>query len=332
MAIHIRRREFVVTLGSAASWPLVARAQQAGRIARIGFLGAATASGYARQVEGFRLGLRDLGYVEGTNIVIEYRWAEGNYARLPKLAAELARSNVDVIVTHGTPGALAAKQATETVPVVMAIIGDSVVSRIVASVAHPGGNLTGSSFFAPEINAKRFELLKEVLPRITRVAILFHRDNPPYLGDNPPYPGMETTARSLGIELSLYSVRLPNEFESAFDKMQQEDAKAVSIIEDGMLNANVTTIVALATRRSLLSIGAKEVAQAGGLIGYGVDFFAIFRRAAAFVDKILKGTKPADIPIERATKFDFVLNLKTAKVLGLDVPMSILLRADEVIE
>jgi putative ABC transport system substrate-binding protein len=304
----------------------------AGRIARIGFLGAATASGYARQVEGFRLGLRDLGYVEGTNIVIEYRWAEGNYARLPELAAELARSNVDVIVTHGTPGALAAKQATETVPVVMAIIGDSVVSRIVASVAHPGGNLTGSSFFAPEINAKRFELLKEMLPRITRVAILFHRDNPPYLGDNPPYPGMETTARSLGIELSLYSVRLPNEFESAFDKMQQEDAKAVSIIEDGMLNANVTTIVALATRRSLLSIGAKEVAQAGGLIGYGVDFFAIFRRAAAFVDKILKGTKPADIPIERATKFDFVLNLKTAKVLGLDVPMSILLRADEVIE
>jgi putative ABC transport system substrate-binding protein len=323
----MRRRDFIIGIvGPTIVWRLAARAQQAGKIAQIGFLGAASASAYARQVEGFRLGLHDLGYTEGTNVAISYRWAEGNYARLSELAAELVRSNVDVIVTHGTPAILAAKHATVTVPIVMAIIGDPVASGIVASLARPGGNITGSSFFFPELNAKRVELLKEMLPRITRIAILLNPDNPA----NRPDQKVEATARSLGIGLSPVPVRLPNDFEGAFGKMQQDDVSAVVIEDDGLLNANVIAIATLATKRGLLSIGNKELAQAGGLIGYGVDFFTIFRRAAAFVDKVLKGIKPTDIPIEQATKFDFVLNVKTARALGLDVPTSIL--SDEVIE
>jgi putative tryptophan/tyrosine transport system substrate-binding protein len=328
--VGVRRREFVILLGgAAAAWPLAARAQQTGKVARIGFLGAASASGYARQVEGFLLGLRELGYIEGTNIVITYRWAEGNYAQLPELAAELTRSNVDVIVTHGTPGALAAKQATATVPIVIAIIGDPVAAGVAGSMARPGANITGLSYFFPEISAKRVELLKEMLPRITRVAVLLNRDNPL---NQSLFPKMETAARLLGVGLSKFQVHSPSEFESAFEKMQQEDVKAVVILDDGMLQANVTAIAALATKRNLPSIGNKELTQAGGLSGYGVDFFATFRRAAALVDKILKGTKPADIPIEQATTFQFVLNLKTARSLGVTIPPTLLARADEVIE
>jgi putative ABC transport system substrate-binding protein len=325
----VNRRAFITLLGGVAAWPLAARAQQAGKTARIGFLGAASASGYARQVEGFRSGLRDLGYIEGTNIIIAYRWAEGNYARLPELAAELIRSKVDVILTHGTPGALAAKQATATVPIVMAIVGDPVGSGIVGSLARHGGNITGSSFFGPELGAKRIELLKEMLPPITRIGVLINPDNPYFRLE---LPALEATAQSLGFAVSQFPVRSPKEFESAFEKMQQEGVKAVAVQDEGMLTANVTAIAALATRRNLLSIGNNDLAQAGGLIGYGVNFFEIFRRAAAFVDKILKGTKPTDIPIEQATRFHFVLNLKTARALGLDVPTSMLLRADEVIE
>jgi len=326
----MRRREFITLVaGGLAVWPLAARAQQSGKVSRIGFLGAASASGYARQVEGFRSGLHELGYIEGINIVIAYRWAEGNYARLPELAAELIRSNVDVIVTHGTPGTLAAKQATVTVPIVMAIIGDPVGTGIVASLAHPGGNVTGTSFFGPELGAKRIELLKEMLTRITRVGVLVNPDNPYFRLE---LPALETAARLLGVEVSRFPVRSPSEFERAFEKMQQEDVKAVAVQDEGMLTANVTAIAALAIRRKLLSIGNNDLAQAGGLIGYGVNFFEIFRRAAVFVDKILKGTKPADIPIEQAARFHFVLNLKMARALGLDVPTSMLLRADEVIE
>jgi putative tryptophan/tyrosine transport system substrate-binding protein len=326
----MRRRQFITLVGSAAAaWPFAARAQQPGKVARIGFLGAASASGYANQVAGFRSGLRDLGYVEGTNVIIEYRWAEGNYERLRELATQLIRSNVDVIVTHGAPATLAAKQATATVPIVAAIIGDPVASGVLASVARPARNVTGQSVFSPELSAKRIELLKEVMPQMSRVAALLNPDNP---ANGPDLRAMETTAHSLKVELQQFPVRGPNEFESAFDRMEQGRFEAVHIHEDGMLNANVRAIVPLATKRRLLSIGGKEIAQAGGLIGYGVNFFALYRRAAVFVDKILTGTKPADIPIEQATRFEFVLNLKTAKSLGLDMPTSVLLRADEVIE
>jgi putative ABC transport system substrate-binding protein len=331
MAIHIRRREFIFTLGgAAAAWPLAARAQQLGKVPRIGFLGAASASGYARQLEGFRLGLRDLGYVEGTNIVIEYRWAQGKYEHLRELAAELIRSNVDVIVTHGTPGALAAKQANAAIPIVLALVGDPVAAGIVASLARPGGNITGQSFFAPELAAKRIQLLKQLMPQMTRIAAFMNPSNPGGVGGE--LQAMETAAKSLKMELKQVLVRGPNEFESAFEQMQQESVAAVAISDDGMLIANIIAIAALATKRRLVSIGNKEFAQAGGLMGYGVDFFATFRRAAVFVDRILKGAKPADIPIEQATKFEVVINLKTAKALGLDVPPTLLATADEVIE
>jgi ABC-type uncharacterized transport system substrate-binding protein len=327
----VKRREFISLLGGAAAgWPLAARAQQPGKVPRIGFLGAASASSYATQLAGFRLGLRDLGYVEGTNIVIEYRWAEAKYERLRDLVAELIRSNVDVIVTHGTPGSLAAKQMTAIIPIVMAAIGDPVATGIVGSVSRPSGNITGLSFFNPELNAKRIELLKEVMPRITRVGVLINADNPAGIG--PELQAMETAARSLKLGLQQFPVREPSEFESAFERMEQGHLEAVEISDDGMFIANARAIAALATKRRLLSVGNKDFAQAGGLMGYGVDFFAMFRRAPVFVDKILKGAKPADIPIEQATKFEFVINLKTAKALGLEFPPTLLVRADEVIE
>jgi putative tryptophan/tyrosine transport system substrate-binding protein len=329
----IRRREFITLLGgAAAAWPLAARAQQSGKVARIGFLGAASANaaGYANRIAAFRSGLRDLGYVEGTNLVIEYRWAEEKYERLPELAADLIRANVDVVVTHGTPASVAAKRATATIPVVMAMIGDPIASGIVTSVARPGGNITGSSFFSPEISAKRIELLKETMPQLTRAAALLNRDNPMNMGAE--LQAMETVAQSLKLQLKQFPVRASNEFERTFDTMQGEHVEGVTLGEDPIFIANLTAIGALASKRRLLSIGSKEFAQAGGLIGYGIDFIAAYRRAAVFVEKILKGSKPGDLPIEQATKFDFVLNLKTAKALGFEVPTPILLRADEVIE
>jgi putative ABC transport system substrate-binding protein len=329
----IRRREFITLLGgAAAAWPLAARAQQSGKVARIGFLGAASANaaGYANRIAAFRSGLRDLGYVEGTNLVIEYRWAEEKYERLPELAADLIRANVDVVVTHGTPASVAAKRATATIPVVMAMIGDPIASGIVTSVARPGGNITGSSFFSPEISAKRIELLKETMPQLTRAAALLNRDNPMNMGAE--LQAMETVAQSLKLQLKQFPVRASNEFERTFDAMQGEHVEGVTLGEDPIFIDNLTAIGALASKRRLLSIGSKEFAQAGGLIGYGIDFTAAYRRAAVFVEKILKGSKPGDLPIEQATKFDFVLNLKTAKLLGFEVPTPILLRADEVIE
>jgi putative ABC transport system substrate-binding protein len=319
------RREFVTLLGGAvAAWPLAVRAQRRGNVARIGLLGAASESGMAPRVEGLRSGLRDLGYVEGTNVIIEYRFADDKYERLPELAADLVRSNVDVIVTNGTPGSLTAKQATATIPIVVATIGDPL--RVVASLARPGGNITGLSSFGPELFAKRIELVKELMPQLTRMATLF----------NPGAPGdvktMETTAESLKVELQQFPVRAPSEFENAFQRMEQGRIAAVAIDEDVMLSANLGAIASLATKGRLVAVGNKEFAQAGGLIGYGGDIVANYRRAAVFVDKILKGAKPADIPFEQVVKVEFILNLKTAKVLGLDIPPIMLVRADEVIE
>jgi putative tryptophan/tyrosine transport system substrate-binding protein len=323
------RREFVALLGGAA-WPVAARAQQPVKVPRIGFLGAASASSYASQLEGFRLGLHDLGYVDGTNLLIEYRWAQGEYERLRELMDELVRSNVDVIVTHGTPAALIAKQATATIPVVVALLGDPVASGIVASVARPGGNITGQSFFSPELAAKRVELLKELTPRVARIAVLMNPGNPVVMGAE--LQAMESTAKSLKVQIQQVLVREPNEFERAFDQVQDGPAVAVAITDDSMLIANMRAIAAVVMKRRFVSIGNKEFAQAGGVMGYGVDFFSTYRRSAVFVDRILKGAKPADIPIEQATKFQFALNFKSAKALGLEVPAMLLARADEVIE
>ena len=325
----MRRREFITLLGGAAAWPLAARAQQAGKVPRIGFLGAASPSTFASRLEGIRLGLRDFGYVEGTNITIEYRWAEGRYERLPELAAELVRSNVDLIITHTTPGSLAAKRATTTIPIVMALIGDPVVAGIVASLARPGGNITGQSFFGAEIRAKRIELLKEVMPRLTQVAVILNADNP---GAETEFQAMEATAKLLNITLQPFRLREPSELASVFERIEQAYVEAVETGDDPLSTLNAGAIAALAARGRLLSIGSEDIARAGGMMGYGVDFVATYRHTAFFVDKILKGTNPADVPIERASKFQFVLNLKTAKALGLDVPTATLLRADEVVE
>jgi putative ABC transport system substrate-binding protein len=325
----VKRRDFIVVLGGAAVWPLAAGAQQPHKVPRIGFLGAASATGFANQLRGFRQGLADLGYIEGTTIAIEYRWAEGKIACLPELAVELVRTNVEVIVAHGTPGILAAKQATATIPIVMAASGDAEASGLVASLARPGGNVTGLTFFNPELAAKRFELLKETLPSLTEVGLLLNPANPINV---PIVPMIKLTAQALGLEVHPFGVSGPTEFEGVFAAMTAKRVGAVVIIDDATLIANAPAVARLALQQRLPSSGWPDYAVAGGVIGCGVRFPDMFRRAAMFVDKILKGTKPADLPVERATKFETIVNLKTAKALGLDVPTATLLRADEVIE
>jgi len=327
----MRRRDFIKRIaGAGVAWPLVARAQQRPTKSVIGFLGTASLTTFAARLEGFRLGLRDFGYVEGTNITVVYRFAEGHYERLPELAADLVRSKVDLIVTHGTPGGLAAKAATTTIPIVIASQGDPVANGIVASIARPGGNITGQSFFNPELRAKRIEVLKEVMPHLTHVAVILNADNPAATG--PELQAMETAARALNIELQAFRLRESSELVSAFEKMEQTHAEAVETGDDPVSITNVGAIVALAARGRLLSIGPEDVPRAGGVIGYGADIVALFRRAAFFVDKILKGANPGDLPIERVSKFQFILNRKAAKALGFELPVATLLRADEVIE
>ncbi len=309
--------------------PLAADAQPPAKAHRIGLLGAASPSAYASHVEAFRQGLRDLGYVEGKNFSIEYRWAEGNYDRLPDLVTDLVRLKVDVILTHGTPGTLAAKRATATIPIVMAVSGDAVATGIVASIARPGGNITGSTFFFPELNAKRVDLLKQALPRIARVAALSNPDNP---ATASALQAMEATAQSLKVEFQRFEARGPDEFARVFSEMAKRRAEALVVLEDAMLIAHARRVADLATKSRLPAIGIREFADAGGLMSYAVNFPEIWRRAAVFVDKILKGARPADLPVEQASKFELVVNFKTAKALGLKLPQSFLVRADKVIE
>jgi putative ABC transport system substrate-binding protein len=326
----MRRRDFIAGFtGAAFAWPLAAHAQQPAKIFRIGFLGLPTAEGLPKRPEAFRAGLRDLGYQEGRDFVIEYRWADGNYDRLPALAADLVRLKVDVIVTHGTPGVLAAKQATTTIPIVMASVGDALGSGLVSSLPQPGGNVTGLTFFNPELAAKRIELLKEAMPGLTDVGILLNLANPMI---EPVLPQMNRVARSLKLELHQFDVRAPAEFEGAFAAMAAIRVGALVVIDDAVLLSNAPTLAALALKQRLPSCGWPDFAIDGGLMAYGVDFLDMFRRAATFVDKIRKGAKPADLPVERSTKFGTILNMKTAKALGIELPTSLLLRADEVIE
>ena len=327
----MRRRSFIMLLGgAAAAWPVAVRAQEADRVRRIGFVGLPSAGSLPERPEAFRAGLRDLGYQEGRNIVIEYRWAEGRYEHLPALFAELVGLNVDVIVTHGTPGALAAKQVTNTIPIVIAVIADAEASGVVASLAKPGGNVTGLTIFIPELAAKRLELLKESMPGLTEVGVLLNRINP---ANAPILPAMRRTAESLTLKLHQFGVREPDEFEAAFAEMASKRIGALVVIDDAILIANAQTLAQIALRQRLPSVGGwRDYAVAGGLLSYGINFTDMFRRAANFVDKILKGAKPNDLPVERATKFETIVNLKTAKALGIEVSTSLLLRADEIIE
>jgi putative ABC transport system substrate-binding protein len=325
----MRRREFISLVGAAVAWPVVARGQQSANIARIGFLGPTSASSWVDQLEAFRLALRDLGFVEGQNIGIEFRWADEKYDRLPELAAELIDLKVDVLVTYGTPGTLAAKRATTTIPIVMAYSGDALSSGLVTSLARPGGNVTGSTYFLSELMAKRLELLRDAMPNIKQAAILVKTDNPLFV---PTLHALQTAAKSLNVDLRQFEARGPNEFEAAFLEMTRTHVDAIVIQEDAVFVSNTRAIVDLASKHRLPLAGSNELAAAGGLIGYGVDFLAMCRRAAYFVSTILKSGKLASIPVEQATKFELVINLKTAKTLGLEVPLSLLIRADKQIE
>jgi len=325
----VRRREFITLVGGAAAgWPLAASAQQT-KVARIGFLGLVSASSHAARLAAFRAGLRDLGWLEGTNLLIEYRWAEGNYERLRGLADELVQLKVDVLVTHATPGTLAAKGATSTIPIVLTAVGDIVALGLVSSLRVPGGNITGLSFFVPELTAKRLELLKEAVPSLTKAALLLNPDNPL---NQFVLQEIEPTAKALNIALQSFEARRPSEFAQVFATMIEQRAAALVLHEDTMMNANSNALAVLAAVNRLPSVGFPEFVRAGGLIGYGINFPDMDYRAAAFVDKILKGAKPGELPIERPTKFNVIINLQTAKALGITMPPTLLIRADELIE
>ena len=326
----MERREFIKLLSGAAAARLPAvRAQQLNStMPRIGFLGAATASGSAKAIDTLRTGLREFGYVEGRNIVIEFRWAEERYDRLSQLVRELIAARVDLLITHGTPGTRAAKQATSTIPIVMAISGDAVATGLVSNLAKPEANVTGSTFFLPELNAKRLEVLKEAFPSISHPTALSNPDNPV---SRPIIPAMQSAAAALNLTLGVARLQGPGAFDRAFAAMGGSHVDSVVVTEDGEFAPNFQVIAALALQNGFPSIGAKEYGEAGGLIGYGTNILALYRRAAYFVDRILKGAKPADLPIEQPTRFDLVVNLRTAKTLRLEFPPTLLARADEVI-
>jgi len=323
-----RRRFISGVAGTLLSASFAARAQSAGRVYRIGILESIPAAQNATNLDALRTGLRSLGYIEGQNLIIEYRSADGRAERFPDLAGELVRLKVDLIVTRGTPAARAAKSATETIPVVMATMGDP--RAIVASFAHPGGNITGVTTFSTELTAKRMELLKELVPSLSRVALVHNMDNP---AAPPEWEEVKTAARSLALRAGLFDVRNKDDLGRAFDSAVRQHVDALIIGADGLIQANQEMIVDLAARNKLPgAYPNREFVEAGGLIAYAVNYPDLYFRFASLVDKILKGAKPGEIPVEQPTKFELAINLKTAKMLGLTVPQSVRLRADEVIQ
>jgi putative ABC transport system substrate-binding protein len=321
----------VVLAAGAPFFAVGARAfgQSRQRPHRIGFLGAESASGYGANLQSLRAGLRELGYVEGRDLAIEFRWADGQYARLAGLAEELVRSKVEIIVTHGVPGTTAAKRATKLVPIVMASAGDAAATGLVTNLARPEGNVTGSTFFAPEVGAKRLDLLKEALPGLRRAAYLSVEGNPITARLRPP---LESSAKALQVELLALTVRDAREIPAALSQAASEGADAVVVPEYSLLRATAAEVARLAEKHRLPSIGFPEFAAAGGLVGYGPDDAALYRRAAVFIDKLLKGAKPGELPVERASTFELIVNRGTAKRLGIVVPERFLVRADRVIE
>jgi len=326
----VKRRTFIgAATGMLLAAPLAVRAQQAaGKVYRIGILEAIPAAQNAANLDALRRGLRELGYVEGRNLVIEYRSADGQAERFPELASELLRLKVDLIVTRGTPAAKAAKNASETIPVVMATMGDP--RAIVASFAHPGGNITGLTTFSTELTAKRIELLKELVPNLSRIALLHNMGNP---AAPPEWEETRKAAHALGLRAELLDVRNRDEVERAFELALRHRVDALVIGADGLIQLLQQTIVDLAARNRLpATYPAREFVEAGGLIAYAVNFPDLYFRFASFVDRIFKGAKPGELPVEQPAKFELVLNLKTARALGLAVPQSLLLRADAVIQ
>jgi putative ABC transport system substrate-binding protein len=327
------RRTFFSTLtGGLLVAPFAAVAQPAGKVYRIGYL----TSGF-KEVPGsnpglapFSQSLRELGYVEGRNVTLEIRYAEGRTERFPALAAELANLKVDVLVAVSTPGALAAKQATSTIPIVMASVGEPVEVKLVDSLAHPGGNVTGLSLIAPQLAAKRLDLLKQALPKLLRVTVLWNSANQ---GMKARFQETQGGAQLLGVTLHSVTIQSPDDFDPLFAAMTRDRPESLLVLADTVTVANRQRTVEFAAKNRVPAIyEARTFVESGGLMSYGVDFADHYRRTAIYVDKILKGTKPADLPVELPTKFEFVINLKTAKALGLTIPPSLLQRANQVIE
>jgi putative ABC transport system substrate-binding protein len=326
-----RRTFLAVVAGGLLAAPLGAEAQPAGRVYRIVYLGNSSVVLEADLVEAFRQGLRNLNYVEGRNIVIEYLWAEGRNDLFPALVAEAVRLKADVILTSGTPATLAAKEGTRTIPIVIAAMGDPISAGVVPSLARPGGNITGLASMTPEIDGKRLELLKELVPGLSRIAVLWNPTNP---NNAARVNHIQAEAKTLRLTLEpLVGAADSQDLDKSFATIAAARAEALVIESDRALLAHRAQIVDFATRRRLPALYPyREFVQAGGLVSYAPSYPAMFRRAATYVDKILKGAKPAELPVEQPTEFELVINMKTAKALGLTIPQSLLLRADQVIE
>jgi putative ABC transport system substrate-binding protein len=324
-----KRRKLVIAFGAGAlTAPFGSFAQvQMSKVFRIGLLGVTSAITYARQIDALRQGLQELGYVEGRNIVVDYRWAEGRYERLPALAAELIGLQPDILVTSG-PGTRVLKDATAIIPIVMAVGGDPVADGLVASLAQPGGNITGSTYFAAELSVKRLELLKDAMPRVKLAAAMV---NPSNRGNLLDLEKLTKAAAILKVEIFDVPVRSPRDFADAFATMRRRKVECLVCLADSMLVANMRRLGELSAAYNLPGAGSDEYPDGGGLLAYSVNFPELWRRAAYFVDKILKGGKAATIPVEQAAKFEMVVNMKNAKTLGIKIPNSILVRADKVI-
>jgi putative ABC transport system substrate-binding protein len=327
---QLKRREFITLLGGgAAIWPLAARAQQPGKLPTIGFLGSATPTSQRTWVTAFVERLRELGWIEGRTVAIEIRWAEGRVEGLAEIAAEFVRLKVDVIVTSGTPAVVQAMQATSVIPIVSAVMGDPVATGLVASLARPGGNITGLSVLAPDLGGKRLEFLREVVPGLRRLAFLGNISNPIVVQEMGE---VKAAAHTLGLDVVTLEIRRPEDIMPAFETLKSR-AQALYVAGDPLAltnRARINTLVLVARLPAIY--GQREYVEVGGLMSYGPNFPELFRRVGDYVDKILRGTKPADLPVEQPTKFDLIINLATAKALGLDLPPTLLARADEVIE
>jgi putative ABC transport system substrate-binding protein len=324
----MNRRETLIAFPALLAAPLAALGQAKPR--RIGFLGTGSASAMTKPIEALRTALRELGYVEGRNLVIEYRWGDGDAERLPGLAEDLIRLKVELIVVWATPAALAAKRATASLPIVTLSVADPVSTGLIASLARPGGNVTGMANLTETVTSKQLELLARVVPGISRVAILRYPDNPALA---PQVKSAEATARPLGLQLQIVDVRAVKDFDAAFAAMREARTGGVLVLADALFLSERVRIAELAAKHRLpTAFGRAENVEAGGLMSYGSSVTEQFRRGAVYVDKILKGAKPADLPVEQASTFEFVVNLKTAKALGIQFPQQLLVRADRVIE
>ena len=327
----MERRIFLATVtGGLLAAPLAAEAQEAGKVYRIGVLASSTEANFEPSVKVFREALHAAGWVEGRNVTFDVRYAGEQYARLAELAAELVRLKVDVLASLGTPATLAAKRATTTVPIVMESLSDVVGSGLVPNLARPGGNVTGVSGFAPELSGKRLELIREIFPRADRIAVLANGANP---ATGPVLRATETTGQQLGMTLHVRDVRRPAELRTAFEAMRRERIDALVLVADPLLFTEKGQIIQLAARHRLPAIYEMRLfPEAGGLLSYGPLSQERFQRMAVYVDRILRGARPGELPVEQPTKFELVINLKTAKALGLTIPPSLLARADQVIE